>query len=202
MKLTENIKNIFDTMQTLELLDDQEYCESQSLSPGDIELVKKELSDKISEHKDEVRSYIERKLSERREEIMISDGISEQLKKLTERKKAHDKKIEKTDKWIEYLLNVAGIEEMETPVAKIKFTNSESMAIEDLDFLPLDMRIYNVLRIMPEDVEDLEKKWYNVTVSRSGLPEIKTRYKGLSEDEKKELEGKIYIKKNRNLSIK
>lgn len=202
MHLFKNIKSLADIMHTMQQLEDQEFLTEQWLTQEDVASVRKELEDQMEPYKAEVQSYIEYKLTERQDHVILSSWIGDQIKTLSERKQIEDNKIKKIDWWIDYLCKFAGITWLKTPVAEIKYTWGDKMKVVDISALPESMKNYTTGVIMQKDIEAIKEMWYEISESAVWLPVIKKRYNGLLEEEKKKLEGKIRIDDSKSISIK
>lgn len=203
MKLTENIKSLAEVISTFEQLDSPEFLQEQWLSEEDALSVRDELKLQIENYKSEIQSYIEYKLWERQEHVILWKGIADQIMILADRMKAEENKVRKIDSWIDYLCQIAGITGLKTPLAEIKYTGWDKMKVEDVTVLPEELRSYTY---KAEDKEYL--KWVLISAGIEieeipwNLNDIKKRYKTLSEEQKKELEGKIRIDDSKSISIK
>ena len=71
MKITESIKSLVDTIHLLQSLEDEAF--TQGISPEDIILIESELKEKLNEYKSEAQSYVEYKLTERMEHVILSN---------------------------------------------------------------------------------------------------------------------------------
>jgi len=203
MHIFKNIKSLADIMHTMQQLEDPEFLTEQWLTEEDVGVVKKELEDQMEPYKAEVQSYIEYKLTERQEHVILSRWISDQITTLAERMKVEDNKIKKIDSWIDYLCKFAGLTGLKTPVAEIKYTGWDKMKVEDPKVLPEELRVYDLIEpIAPKDRETLLELWYSFSMWHCWLTVVKKRYKTLSEEQKKGLEGKIRIDDSKSISIK
>lgn len=205
MKITENIKSLHETLYLLDSLDDVEFLTSNWIIPEEVDVIKSDLHEKINQYKWEAQSYVEYKLTERMDHVILSNGISETIKTLSERKKQEDNKIASIDKRIDYVCKIAWITGLKTPTGEVKYTWGEKMNIIDeaIPMLPDTLKKYEArIEVSPEHKEAIEKMWYLVTLNHTGLVEMKKRYKNLSEEEQKNLEGKIWINNTKSLSIK
>lgn len=181
MKIIDNVNSLADIMNTFKQLEDPEFINEQWITPEDINTVKEELTKKMEQYKSEVQEYIEYKLTERQEHVILYSGISDHITTLAKRMNIEDNKIKKIDSWIDYLCKFAGITELKTPVAEIKYTGWDKMKVTDNTLLPEDMKkhvfIHTIETDKKEERKDLIGKWYKEEINYPWLPEIKKWFK-------------------------
>lgn len=205
MKITENLKSLRELMSLLENLDDTTFLSDNWIDEEEIELLKVDLKEKMIQYYDQVKDYIEFKLQEKQEHDIMIYWIEDKIKTLSDRISYHKKSSEKIVNWIDYLMTVCKIDSLETPLAKLSYTSTKNMIVEDswVSLLPSFLQSYSLDSAINDEIKDkLEKNWLNIKVSRWDLREIKKWFTSLSEDEKQPIQWKIYIKENRNLKIK
>ena len=193
-------------MQTMTDLDDPSYLAEQGILLEEVDDIKEALTLELEKYRWEIHLYIEYKLKQRQESVILSNGISAQIKTLSERDQVEQRKIESADKWIDYVCKFAGITSLKNPMGEIKYTGWDKMKIADWcdNLLPEDLKERVFVTSWKTYLEDqqLRELWYKEVVKLAWLPEIKKWYKTISEKQKKELEGKIWIDDSKSISIK
>ena len=137
MKITENIKSLIESIQLLSQLDGPEFITEQWLSEEDRFNIAVELWVIMQSQKEEAKSYVEYKLRERQEQAILAEWTAQEIKRLQELQKSYNNKIEKNEKWIDYVLQTFQIDKMETPIAKLSYRDSQQVTIIDESIIPI-----------------------------------------------------------------
>lgn len=205
-KVNQNLESVNDIIYTLDHLEDPDYLLEQGIDPQDlwtIEEIREDLHKQLEERKWEIEWYIRYKLKERLEDTILLSGLTDTIKTLTARKKTAENKIIKTDTWLDYLCQKIGMTELKIPEAELKYKEGSSMIVNEPRLLPDNLKKYMLnVTIEEQHIEDISSMWYVPQLTHIGLPEVKKRYKTLSEEEKKNLGDMIYIDNSKFLSIK
>jgi len=202
MKLTDNLASIHEVMATMDQLQDPQFIQDNGVTEEELPLILEDLKKQLESYKSEIQWYLGYQLEKRQEHVIMSNGIWNQIKLLSERKSAEDKKIWNIDKRIDYLCKIAGIEKMKTPLWEISYTGGDKMKVIDTSVLPESLKNYTTGVILPRDIITFQALWYEIIESPVWLSIIKKRYKELSEEDKKICEWKIWIDQTKSLSVK
>lgn len=88
-------------------------------------------SENLDELEDEFKNKVDNIVSFIKNQEVLKDGISNEIKTLNERKKDVDKKIEYLKGYITDSMHIRGLAKMETPRNKISFRISQSVDVKN-----------------------------------------------------------------------
>ncbi|MDR3168690.1 MAG: hypothetical protein LBU27_02855 [Candidatus Peribacteria bacterium] len=104
MKITETIKSISDAFIILEQLESEEWRNSNGIGEIEIEFFKEECLKKIKEHQSEAHIFIEGTLKNMNTSRRHSEGISTEIKRLSELQSRYEREYERGKNRIDYLM--------------------------------------------------------------------------------------------------
>jgi len=161
--IIENIKSLADVMNTMDQLNDPQFIEEQWLSEEDVTNISQELIAQLEVYKSEANDYVAYQLSKRQDALIMLNGRDIEIKRLTELMNWDKKKVERIEKWIDYILQTFKIEKMETELNKLSYRKSESVEFVDEALIPEKFKVIKeTTNISKTEIKNALKLWESV----------------------------------------
>ena len=162
-KITEAINNLFDSMQLLDCLDNEEYLAANGISPEEAEEFRKEIWEKIKGYEGEFADHM-KYLSSKRQDLSIqAEWWLNESKRLKELADNYTKKVENIENRMDYLMKTFWKTELNTNLYRLSYRKSESVEIKDENLLPSEF--INVTEVKKADktaIKKAIKEWIDV----------------------------------------
>jgi len=143
-----------EVINTIDKLDDVEFLAESWVTDEEIPLIKEELTKEIEKYKSEAKSYVEYKLKERQDYVMQIPWIEFEIKRLQELASWYQKKADRVEKWIDYIMQTFQIEKLETMLHKLSYRTSESVSILDEALIPDEFKTaVETIKISKSDIK-------------------------------------------------
>ena len=136
MTFKTTITNFYEAMELLNNLEDVEYLEGNGITESELPELRVYAQELILWAQAEVKPFIEAQLRKRQEAQIFATWLSEEIKRLSELKNSSEKKIERADKNIDYLLKLFKIEKMQTEINELSYRKSEAVVFTDEEAIP------------------------------------------------------------------
>lgn len=136
MTFKTTITNFYEAMELLNNLEDVEYLEGNGITESELPELRAYAQELILWAQAEVKPFIEAQLRKRQEAQIFATWLSEEIKRLSELKNSSEKKIERADKNIDYLLKLFKIEKMQTEINELSYRKSEAVVFTDEEAIP------------------------------------------------------------------
>jgi len=207
------MKNFQELMLTISQLNDSDFIKEQGLSEDDIKEIRSNFEKEKENYRADFKEYAVYKLQQRQENQILMDWTEEEISRLTKLQGWYETNIKSTDRRLESLMHTFGLEELLTPIWKLKFTNSKKLWVSDdlahwlpedlLGIIPVEFLKYK----LEDDIDDvLSKKlieaWCTVSKWLWSKALITAWIKSLDDETVKELSQHIQIRENKNFKIK
>lgn len=208
----DNIKNLIETMALVDNLDDPDFLKENDLTDeAQIAEIRKELTAKMLQYKWQIEQYVDYKLEEMQKYTILTTGIDAQIKKLQDRKTLYVNTAERIKKWIDYIMQLAGISKLETVHWKLSYLSSSTIEYTSTENIPGELikKQYQlsdewwdwVVDYMMNNPHNANWTLIQETDPKINKNDLKKWYKWLPKEEQTKLLNIVYTEK-KNLQIK
>lgn len=140
MSIKETITNLTDAMLLMEQLENPDYLEANGIAPEEVEDLKAYAQELVAKSQNEVKPFIEWRLKQRQDSMIFVNGLDAEIKRLSELKQAHERKVVSIDKQVDYLLKLFKIEKMQTELNELSYRKSEAVVFTDEALIPAEYK--------------------------------------------------------------
>ena len=163
MKITENIKNLFEATSILMDLENPEYLEANGISEDEVPEFKKEIEKQIASCEAELWEQLNRLSFLRQQNQILANGYLEESLRLKQLADGYDKKVKRIENTMDYLLKTFKKSDFNTDLYKLSYRKSESVEITNENALPKEF-IKEKITTAPDKVaiKDALKNWVEV----------------------------------------
>ena len=160
MKITENIKNLFEATSILIGLENPGYLEANGISEDEVPVFKKEIEKQIASCEAELWEQLNRLSLLRQQNQILANGYLEESLRL---KLLADKKVKRIENTMDYLLKTFKKSDFNTDLYKLSYRKSESVEITNEWALPKEF-IKEKITTAPDKtaIKDALKNWVEV----------------------------------------
>lgn len=163
MTFKTTITNFYEAMELLNNLEDVEYLEGNGITESELPELRAYAQELILWAQAEVKPFIEAQLRKRQEAQIFATGLSEEIKRLSELKNSSEKKIERADKNIDYLLKLFKIEKMQTEINELSYRKSEAVVFTDEEAIPAEYKKEKIMiSVDKTEIKKALKAWTEV----------------------------------------
>ena len=163
MTFKTTITNFYEAMELLNNLEDVEYLEGNGITESELPELRVYAQELILWAQAEVKPFIEAQLRKRQEAQIFATWLSEEIKRLSELKNSSEKKIERADKNIDYLLKLFKIEKMQTEINELSYRKSEAVVFTDEEAIPAEYKKEKVtVSVDKTEIKKALKAWTEV----------------------------------------
>ena len=163
MTFKTTITNFYEAMELLNNLEDVEYLEGNGITESELPELRAYAQELILWAQAEVKPFIEAQLRKRQEAQIFATWLSEEIKRLSELKNSSEKKIERADKNIDYLLKLFKIEKMQTEINELSYRKSEAVVFTDEEAIPAEYKKEKIMiSVDKTEIKKALKAWTEV----------------------------------------
>ena len=162
-KITENIKNLFEATSILMDLDNPEYLEANWIAEDEVDGLKKEIDKQIASCEAELWDQLNRLSLLRQQNQILANGYLEESLRLRQLADGYDKKVNRIENTMDYLLKTFKKTDFNTDLYKLSYRKSESVEISNENALPKEF-MKEKITTAPDKVAIKEalKNWQEV----------------------------------------
>lgn len=163
MTFKTTITNFYEAMELLNSLEDTEYLAGNGITDEELPELRVYAQELILGAQAEVKPFIEAQLRKRQEAQMFATGLEAEIKRLSELKNSAEKKIERADKQIDYLLKLFKIEKMQTEINELSYRKSEAVVFTDEEAIPAEYKKEKItISVDKTEIKKALKAWTEV----------------------------------------
>lgn len=162
-KILDNICSLKDCVEKLELLEDKDYLIDNWITEDEAKYLREEISNDLKHYENEVWEYLNYISWQRQEASITLTWLKAEINRLEDLALSFDKKIERFDKWIDYIMKYYWIGRLTTNLYQLSYRKSESVEISNEELLPKEFIKESVVtRPDKTAIKEALKNWLDV----------------------------------------